>query len=102
MLVVAGEARFAPSEIERLGDVLRATIEATRAEPGCLYYCYARDLIEPDLLRISERWESEAAFNAHMQTPHMAALGEALRTAKIEALDLGAYQARFLRIVLGG
>jgi hypothetical protein len=25
-----------------------------------------------------------------------------VRSAKIEALDLGAYQARFLRIVLGG
>jgi quinol monooxygenase YgiN len=102
MLVVMGEARFGAGEVDRLADVLRRTIEATRAEPGCLYYSYALDLIEPDLLRISERWADEASFEAHMQTPHMAALGEALRTAQIERLDLGAYQARFLRVVLGG
>jgi quinol monooxygenase YgiN len=102
MIVVMGEARFGAGEIDRLAEVLRRTIEATRAEPGCAYYSYARDLIEPDLLRISERWTDEAAFETHLRTPHMAELGAALRTAQIEALDLGAYQARFLRIVLGG
>lgn len=102
MIAVMGEARLGAGEIDRLADVLRRTVEATRAEPGCEYYSYARDLADPDLLRISERWSSEAAFEAHLLTPHMAELGEALRTADIEKLDLGAYQARFLRIVLGG
>ena len=102
MIVVVGEVRLGAGEIERLEPVLRRTVEATRAETGCEYYCYARDLIEPDLLRISERWADEAAFDAHLATPHMIELGAALRTARIEAMDLGAYQARFLRIVLGG
>jgi quinol monooxygenase YgiN len=102
MIIVVGEVKFAQGEVDRLEAVLKRTIEATRAEPGCEYYCYARDLIEPDLLRLSERWHDEAAFEAHLHTPHMIELGEALRTARIEAMDLGAYQARFLRIVLGG
>lgn len=102
MFLVMGEVRFGAGEIDRLAEVLARTIAATREEPACLYYSYARDLIDPDLLRISERWESERAFDAHMATPHMAELGETLRTAVMEKMDLGGYEARFLRIVLGG
>jgi quinol monooxygenase YgiN len=43
-----------------------------RAEPGCIEYAYAIDLLDPTLVRISERWTTRAALAAHSKAPHLA------------------------------
>ncbi|MBV9883909.1 MAG: antibiotic biosynthesis monooxygenase, partial [Sphingomonadaceae bacterium] len=63
---------------------------------------YAVDLIDPNLLLVGEEWASEAAMDEHMQTPHMAKLGAALSTAKIEAIRIDAYEGHYLKNVMGG
>ncbi len=77
-------------------------IPATRAEPGCARYSYGVDLADPNLLHIVEEWSDEEAVNAHMNTPHMAELTNALGSARIEAISINAYEAHFLKNVLGG
>jgi quinol monooxygenase YgiN len=42
----------------------------TRAEDGCIEYLFGRDLLEPDLIQITECWESEAAIELHKTTDH--------------------------------
>jgi len=49
-----------------------------------------------------EEWSDDAAVTAHMNAPHMAELMSALGTAKIEAISINAYEAHFLKTVLGG
>ncbi|WP_298196143.1 putative quinol monooxygenase [Novosphingobium sp.] len=71
MLLVIGHLRF-PAEA-RAG-VLAALAEvthATRAEPGCLFYHFAEDVLEPDCFRVSEGWQDAAALRAHFATAHM-------------------------------
>ena len=101
MIIVTGEARFGEGEIERLKDAFAANIAATRAEDGCLSYAYAVDLADPNLLHITEQWRDEAAVNAHMAAPHMGPLMAALGAAKIEALSVKAYDATYLKTLLG-
>ena len=99
MIIATGTARFGAGEIDRLRDVLRRNIESTRAKDGCERYDYAVDLLDPNLLRISEIWRDEAAMDAHMAT-----IGEMmapLADAKIESLEVKAYDARYLKTVLG-
>ena len=102
MIIVKGEARFGAGEIERLKEVLAANIAATRAEDGCEGYVYAVDLGDPDLLHISEQWRDQEAVDAHMTAPHMAELMGALGGAKLEAIHVSAYEAHFLKTLLGG
>jgi quinol monooxygenase YgiN len=102
MIMVKGEVRFGAGEIERLKPAFEENIAATRAEPGCARYSYAVDLIDPNLLHVAEEWSEEAAIDAHMQSPHMAALMAALGTAGIEAIRIDAYDAHFLKNILGG
>jgi len=102
MIICRGEARFGEGEIERLKDALAANIAATRAEDGCEGYVYAVDISDPNLLHISEQWRDQAAVDAHMGAPHMAALMAALGGAKIESIHVGAYEAHFLKTLLGG
>lgn len=102
MIIVTGQVRFAEGEIARLAPDFKMNIQATRAEPGCARYAYAVDIADPNLLHVVEEWSDEEAVNAHMNAAHMADLMTALGSAKIEALSINAYEAHFLKPLLGG
>ena len=101
MIIVNGTVRFGAGEIDRLRDAMARNVEATRAEDGCEHYAYAVDVSDPNLLHVSERWRDDAAIEAHMATPHMGAFMAEVGAAKVESMSIKAYQASFLRNVLG-
>jgi quinol monooxygenase YgiN len=100
MIIVNGTVRFGAGKLEGLKPALARNIAATRAEPGCLSYAYGVDVADGDLVHVSEQWESEAAIDAHMAAPHMAEMMATIGGA-IEAVSIKAYDARFVRNVLG-
>ena len=99
MIIVTGAVRFGNGEIERLRSALVRNVETSRKEGGCEAYSYAVDLLEPNLLRITEMWHDDAALDAH--TRKLAELMAPLEGAKIEQMSVTAYQATFLRNVVG-
>ena len=101
MLIVEGWIRFAAGEIERLTGAARTMIAETRKEPGCLDYAFSRDLVDPDVMRISERWVDDAALAAHFASPHMAAFQAALGDAKREGGSVKSYTAELQRTLIG-
>jgi quinol monooxygenase YgiN len=102
MIIVEGWARFAPGESAKFHAAARKMAEETRKESGCLEYAFSQDLMDPDLVRVIERWEGEAALTAHFATPHMAAFNAALSNAKLVGASVKAYKAEFLRTLAGG
>lgn len=61
--------------------VMRANVAASRQEAGNLSFdVYQREEGGSDLF-LFERWESPAALDAHMQTPHLRAVADAASTA---------------------
>ena len=72
MIVIEGTVRIDPSQLEAARPEMEAMIAASRAEPGCIDYAYAVDLLDPGLVRVSERWASRDALTAHFQSGHMA------------------------------
>ncbi len=102
MVIVIGRAKMAPGEIDRLRDDMETQIRATREEDGCLLYAFSRDVIDPDVLHIAERWRDQAAIDAHFATPHMAAFNKVLGTAKVESLLVTAYDSVGERVLMGG
>lgn len=58
---------------ERLSEALEALIEPTHKERGMLQYEMHRDLRDPRCFVFIERWENEETFNAHVESPHVAA-----------------------------
>jgi quinol monooxygenase YgiN len=97
MIIVEGWVRVDPTDIERFLPHVHAMVAATRAEPGCIAYAFSRDVMEPDLMRISEQWQDETALNAHFRTPHIAAFNQALAGVGILAADVNAHTAQHLR-----
>ena len=71
MVVVIGEFRLAAEHASAAFPATSRVIAASRDEPGCLAYCYAEDVLEPGLFRVTEAWENRAALHAHFATGHM-------------------------------
>ena len=72
MIVIEGSVRVPAEKIEAARPAMERMIRASRAEPGCLDYAYGLDVLDPGLIRVTERWESRDALKAHFATPHMA------------------------------
>jgi quinol monooxygenase YgiN len=101
MIIVMGHAKLAAGEIDRLKDDMAVQIAATQAEDGCMLYCFARDVLDPDTLIISERWRDQAALDAHFQSPHMAVFNEVFGAAKLLEISIKAYENGEARTLIG-
>ena len=71
-LIIAGTVRVPPEFLNDFRPHMRAMLDASRAEDGCLEYSYAEDVLDPGLIRVSEVWASREQLAAHLKTPHMA------------------------------
>ena len=66
-------ARFKskPGRSEELKNFLLALIPPTRREAGCLRYELHQNGGDPSDFVFLEEWESDAAIDAHMRSPHV-------------------------------
>jgi quinol monooxygenase YgiN len=71
MLALAGSIRLPVEKLDEARPVIRRMVEASRAEPGCLAYSFAEDLLEPGLIRIFELFRDHEAQQFHAQSQHM-------------------------------
>lgn len=100
MLIIEGWMRFAPGEIDKFSEAAQMMVEATRGEAGCLHYSFARDMTDPDILRIAERWEDQASLEAHSRSPHMAAFGAGLAQVERLGADVRLYTGDEVRRIM--
>lgn len=78
MIVVNAVIETTQADIEAMRSALADMETASRAEEGCHDYTFSVELNDPTRLRITERWETLEALQAHFQTPHMAVFQAAL------------------------
>lgn len=71
MIVVIGQFRLPVENLEAARGALERIIVQSRSEPGCIDYAYAQDVLEPELFRVSETWETREALTAHFASAHM-------------------------------
>jgi quinol monooxygenase YgiN len=77
-------------EEERVGAGMKALIDLVRAEDGCLQFDVHRDLADPAVFTIYERWRDLASHAVHQQSDHFRdiAQGEVMDHADTEVLEL--------------
>ena len=72
MIIVEGFVRMADAgDFEKVRGAAEAQISASKAEGGCIDYTYAIDVLDPQIMRVLERWHSWEALETHFQQPHM-------------------------------
>ncbi len=92
MIIVTGHLRVPPQKVDALRETMRATLEATRREDGCVLYAYGEDVLDPGLIRIVERWRDWPSLEAHGKAPHMATWRDALGKAGVLERDVVAHE----------
>jgi quinol monooxygenase YgiN len=77
MICVVAAIETLPGRRDELLATFHALVPTVRAEKGCIEYAPMTDAANPmttireNTVTVVEKWESLAALNAHLQTPHM-------------------------------
>lgn len=93
MIIVEGSARIAEDKWPEAIGAMKVMIKASREEAGCIEYAYSRDVLDPNLLRIIERWTDKTALLSHFSEPHMAVFRTALAIIGPQDLEVRMYEA---------
>jgi quinol monooxygenase YgiN len=72
MLLIIGTIRLPADGLDAAREAMTEMVLASRAEPGCIEYGYAQDILDPGLIHVKERWASRAALERHFQSDHIA------------------------------
>ena len=62
--------RFSPEDRAEIAEVLLELTQASRQEPGCVYYIPHRLEGDPDTVLIYEQYRDAAAADVHRQSAH--------------------------------
>jgi quinol monooxygenase YgiN len=93
MIIVTGDLRVAPENMDRLRPLMRTVIEANRQEDGCLLFAFGEDVLDPGLIRVTEHWRDRESLAAHSGQPHVISWRAALKEIGIISRHLAAYDA---------
>lgn len=66
MIIVGGTFELDPTQRDAFLAGRLAMMRTSRAESGCLEYTFSADPLEPTRVLLYERWESQAALDAHL------------------------------------
>ena len=70
MIFITAKFRVRPEYADRWPEISRAFTEATRAEPGCLWFDWSRSVDNPNEYVLVEAFRDGAAGAAHVQSEH--------------------------------
>ena len=78
MIFITAKFRIKPEHAERWPEIVRQFTEATRGEPGCLWFDWSRSLADPAEYVLVEAFRDADAGAAHVQSAHFRAAQQTL------------------------
>ncbi|MGI8760674.1 MAG: putative quinol monooxygenase [Jatrophihabitantaceae bacterium] len=73
MIFITAKFRVLPEEAQRWPEIAHDFTQATRAEPGCLWFDWSRSLDDPDEYMLVEAFRDGECGAAHVQSEHFKA-----------------------------
>ncbi len=73
MIFITAKFEVRPEDADRWPEITRAFTEATRAEPGCLWFDWSRSVDNPNEYVLVEAFRDGDAGAAHVQSDHFKA-----------------------------
>ena len=70
MIFITAKFQIKPDEADRWPEIARSFTEATRAEPGCLWFDWSRSLDDPAEYVLVEAFRDGDAGAAHVNSAH--------------------------------
>jgi quinol monooxygenase YgiN len=92
MIMVLGTVKLASGKLEGARAAMELMVTASRAEPGCIAYAYAQDLLDPETIHVVEQWRDRQALTDHFATPHMAEWRGVMGSLGLTGRDLKVFE----------
>ncbi len=92
MIVVNAVIKANEATIAAMKAAIATMESASRAEAGCHDYTFSVELNDPNVLRITEKWDSMDDLKAHFGMPHMADFQAAMAANPPEAVEAKFYE----------
>jgi quinol monooxygenase YgiN len=70
MIFITAKFRVLPEHADRWPEIARPFTEATRTEPGCLWFAWSRSLEDPNEYVLVEAFADDEAGAAHVASDH--------------------------------
>ena len=93
MIIVNGRIETTASNIESLKTALKSMENASRLEKGCHDYTFSIEINNPNIIRITERWDSIADLEIHFKSEHMATFQAAMAASPPKSSAVHFYEA---------
>ncbi|OLR94347.1 putative quinol monooxygenase [Actinokineospora bangkokensis] len=78
MIFITAKFQVKPEDADQWPEISREFTEATRAEPGCLWFDWSRSLDDPTEYVLVEAFRDGEAGGAHVNAPHFKKAQETL------------------------
>ncbi|MGX1127960.1 quinol monooxygenase YgiN [Streptomyces glaucescens] len=78
MIFITAKFRVLPADADRWPEIAAEFTEATRREPGCLWFEWSRSVADPTEYVLVEAFRDDEAGAAHVQSAHFRAAQETL------------------------
>ena len=92
-VVVVGSFKAEPGKEAEALEAFKALVEPTHAESGCVLYALHQGTDDPSRLAFIERWASREELDAHLKSPHVAAILERAPELLGESGDITVFEA---------
>jgi len=92
MIVVNAVIEATQETIEALKDAISVMENKSRVEEGCHDYTFSVELSNPEVIRITEKWENMSALEAHFKVPHMADFQRVMAAHPPRSVDANFYE----------
>jgi quinol monooxygenase YgiN len=92
MILIAGTVTVDP---ERRDEAIVAAcphMVDTRAQEGCIDYVWSADPLVPGRIYVFERWENQAALEAHFKGPYYLAMRNTIASFGLTGADVLKYR----------
>jgi len=73
LIFITAKFRVRPEDADAWPEISRSFTEATRAEPGCLWFDWSRSLDDPHEYVLVEAFRDDEAGGAHVRSDHFQA-----------------------------
>lgn len=71
MILVVGTVRLPAEKLDDARPIMKRMIEASRAETGCIDYCYSQDVLKPGIIHVKELWQDRNSLEKHFASDHI-------------------------------
>lgn len=83
-IVVSAYYRVHPDDRQTFIDAVKPDMQRAQQMPGCVFYAFSQDLLNPDAFHLSEGWADIDAFERHEQSAtFLKALEKVVKSVRI-------------------